>query len=98
MELEKLMQAFLTIIWLKRFRALIEAFRIAIPPENWSIFASFDQQQLASVLFDLAARVHLSSFLKQPRAPKKNIDPPTCDPRHRHVSTARLLADAKKSP
>ncbi|BDA68848.1 hypothetical protein CAL7716_030140 [Calothrix sp. PCC 7716] len=71
---------------------------IAIPPENWSIFAELNQQQLASVLVDLAARVRLSSFLKQPRAPKKNIDPPTCDPRHRHVATARLLAEAKKSP
>jgi len=71
---------------------------IAIPPDSWSVFASFDEQQLASVLLDLAARVRLSSFLKQPRAPKKKKDPPTCDPRHRHVSTARLLADAKKSP
>lgn len=71
---------------------------IAIPPENWSVFASFDEQQMASVLLDLASRVSLSSFLKQPRAPKKKKDPPTCDPRHRHVSTARLLALAKKSP
>jgi hypothetical protein len=37
--------------------------------------------------------VVLSSFLKQPRAPKKKKDP-----RHPHVSTAKLLAMAKKSP
>ena len=71
---------------------------IAIPSVNWSIFASFDEQQLALVLSDLAARVRLKSFLKQPRAPKKKKDPPQCDPRHRHMSTARLLALVKKSP
>jgi hypothetical protein len=71
---------------------------IAIPSENWSIFASFNIPQLAEVLLDLAARVHLSSFLKQPRAPKKKKHPPTCDPLHRHIATARLLADAKKAP
>lgn len=71
---------------------------IAIPSVNWSIFASFDEQQLALVLSNLAARVRLKSFLKQPRAPKKKKDPPQCDPRHRHVSTARLLALVNKSP
>lgn len=71
---------------------------IAIPPENWSIFADFSLSELASVLQDLAAQVRLSSFLKQPRAPKKKKDPPQYDPRHPHVSTAKLLAKAKKSP
>lgn len=71
---------------------------IAIPSGSWSIFASFNEQQLASVLLDLAARVRLKDFLKQPRAPKKKKDPPQRDPHHRHVSTARLLAQVNKSP
>jgi hypothetical protein len=65
---------------------------------HWSIFASRNQQQLVEVLLDLAARVHLSSFLKRLRAPKKKKGPPTSDPCHRYVATARLLADAKKLP
>ena len=71
---------------------------IAIPPENWSIFAAFSLFELASVLQNLAAQVRLSSFLKQSRAPTKKKDPPLYDPRHPHVSTAKLLAKAKKSP
>jgi hypothetical protein len=70
---------------------------IAIPSQNWSIFASFNEQQLASVLLDLAAQVRLKDFFKQPRAPKKKKDSPQCDPRYRHVSTARLLAQVNKS-
>jgi len=31
---------------------------IAVPPENWSVFAECDRQQLAEILLDLAARVH----------------------------------------
>jgi hypothetical protein len=72
---------------------------ISIPPETWRIFADFSLSELASVLQDLAAQVRLSSFLKQPCAPKKKKkDPPQYDPRHPHVSTAKLLAKAKKSP
>lgn len=70
---------------------------IAIPPEQWQVFAEFSLEQLANVLQDLAARVCLSSFLKQTRAPKKKKDPPKYDPRHPHISTAKLLA-RKKSP
>ncbi len=71
---------------------------IAIPPENWNVFALWDQRKLASVLLRLASMVRLSSFLKQPRLPKKPKDPPICDSRHRHVSTARLLAQVNQSP
>lgn len=71
---------------------------IAIPPENWGIFANCSRQQLAEVLLDLADRVHLKKFRKQPRAPKKKKEPPHCDSRHRHVSTARLLERAQQPP
>lgn len=71
---------------------------IAIAPENWRIFADFSLNELANTLQNLATRVRLSSFLKQPRAPKKKKDPPQYDPRHPHVSTAKLLEKTKKSP
>lgn len=71
---------------------------IALPPVNWESFQSISGQQLASVLLDLAARVNLKTFLKQPRGPKKKKAPPVYDPRHPHVSTARLLAKAQQSP
>ena len=38
---------------------------IAVPPENWSVFAECERQQLAEILLDLAARVHLKKFLKR---------------------------------
>jgi len=71
---------------------------IAIPSENWSVFTNCDGQQLAEVLLDLADKVNLKRFLKQPRAPKKKKEPPHCDSRHRHVSTARLLDQAQQPP
>lgn len=79
-------------------QATYRGMMIAIPPEHWKVFSSFSLPQLADVLQYLAAQVHLNAFLKQPRFSKKKKDPPKCDPRHRHVSTARLLAQAKKSP
>lgn len=71
---------------------------IAIAPVYWQVFESFSLKQLAALLLDLAAGVHLKSFLKQPRSPKKKKRPPVYDPRHPHLSTARLLDQAQKSP
>lgn len=71
---------------------------IAIEPAHWKVFASIDRFELADMLLDLASRVRLIDFLKQPRAPKKKKVPPVYDPRHPHVSTARLLEMASRSP
>lgn len=71
---------------------------IAIEPAQWQLFVSFSQAQLAEILQQLAAQVHLKSFLKQPRSPKKKKPPLIVDSKHRHVSTARLLNQNKKSP
>ncbi|MEH1789407.1 MAG: hypothetical protein V7L23_28465 [Nostoc sp.] len=71
---------------------------IAIAPEYWSVFTDFSLEQLADTLQYLAAKVRLSSFLKFPRASKKKKDPPQYDPRHPHISTAKLLTQTKKSP
>jgi len=71
---------------------------IAIAPEHWQVFTHLSLTQFADTLQYLAAQVRLSSFLKLPRPPKKKKAPPVYDPRHPHVSTAKLLAQAKKSP
>lgn len=79
-------------------QATYRGMMIAIAPEYWAVFTDFSLEQLADTLQSLAAQVRLSSFLKQPRAPKKKKDPPQYDPRHPHVSTAKLLTQTKKSP
>ena len=71
---------------------------IAIPSQHWSIFHSMNQSQFCSTLQGLANKVKLSAFLSHPRGPKKKKKKPTYDPRHPHVSTARLLAQKKKPP
>ncbi len=71
---------------------------IAIAPEHWRVFVDFELEQFACVLPDLASRVRLKSFLKHTRTPKKKKDPPKYDPKHPHVSTAKLLSQIKKSP
>jgi IS4 transposase len=66
---------------------------IAIPVEHWQVFGEMSLSELAEQLKDLGARVNLKRFLKQPRK-KKNPPPKRVkDPKHPHVSTARLLSD-----
>lgn len=79
-------------------QATYRGMMITISPEHWHVFVSCSEEQFASVLQDLASQMRLNSFLKQPRAAKKKKDPPEYDSRHPHISTAKLLAQAKKSP
>jgi Transposase DDE domain len=78
-------------------QATYRGMMIAIPPSNWYIFTHGSLNQLVTILQNLAHKVRLSSFLKQTRAPKKKKKPPSYDPRHPHVSTAKLL-EARSSP
>lgn len=71
---------------------------IACEPDNWSFIQAWSLSQLADFLLDLASRVNLKSFLKQPRSPKKKKPPLIVDSNHRHLSTARLLDQARQSP
>ncbi len=70
---------------------------ISIPPEHWSIFLEMKEEQLAKTLQELASLVKLSAFASHPRSPKKKKKKPKYDPKHPHVSTARLLERKKKS-
>ncbi len=65
---------------------------IAIPPEHWQGFSTLTEVALAALLKQLATEVNLKRFLKQPRKQKVPKIPPIKDPKHPHISTARLLS------
>jgi hypothetical protein len=66
---------------------------IAIPPHLWQGFADMPTAELAGFLQTLAAKVKLERFLKAPpQKKKKKKQPPKYDPKHPHVSTAKLLS------
>lgn len=64
---------------------------IAIPDQHWSVFGKMSPAQFAAVLLMLAGKVNLRHFKKHPRGPKRKPPKRTYDPKHPHVSTARLL-------
>jgi hypothetical protein len=69
---------------------------IALPTEQWENLRSLSQTQFSALLQDWGRRVNLESFTSSKRKPKKKQPLPTYDPRHPHVSTARLLALEKE--
>lgn len=79
-------------------QATYRGMMIAIEPIHWQVFESLSLEQLAEILQDLASRVKLKAFLKQPRAAKKKKTPLVGDIRHPHVSTHRILSQNKKPP
>jgi len=69
---------------------------IAIRDEEWAEFRKYSQSQFVMILKQLARKVNLQRFRKHPRGPKKPAPKRKFDPKHPHVSTARLLASRKK--
>jgi len=69
---------------------------IAIRDEEWAEFRHISQSEFVIILKQLAKNVKLSRFRKHPRGPKKPAPKRKFDPKHPHVSTARLLASRKK--
>lgn len=69
---------------------------IAIPVEYWVEFRGLTKGQLIRILKMLSKKVILSRFKKHPRGPKKPAPTRVSDPRHPHVSTAKLIAARKK--
>lgn len=66
---------------------------IAIAAPQWQPISSYGLEQMAQWLQHCAAQVQLKRFLKTPRGAKKKRKPLIIDRKHRHRSTARLLAD-----
>ena len=69
---------------------------IAIGDEQWRVFRRMTHTELVELLKDLAAKVNLRRFRKHPRGPKKPAQKRKSDPKHPHVSTARLIANRRK--
>jgi IS4 transposase len=66
---------------------------IAIPSEYWQSLGQMTLTDFVAELKELAAKVNLKRFLKQPRKKKKIQQPKrVSDPKHPHVSTAKLLS------
>ena len=70
---------------------------IAIAEKHWYIFSHMPMEHYAQTLKYLATKVKLSSFVSHPRGPKKKKKKLTYDPKHPHVSTARLLNQKKNT-
>jgi IS4 transposase len=69
---------------------------IALPPPEWAVFQTLSLAAMAACLLDLAQHVRLSAVRKHRRGPKKPASKLPYDPKHPHVSTARLIAQRKK--
>jgi hypothetical protein len=64
---------------------------IALPAPLWQPLREMSVEQCALTLQQWAASVNLKRFSSSPRGQKKKKPKPTFDPKHPHVSTARLL-------
>ncbi len=70
--------------------ATYQGMMIALPPEDWSDLGTMSLSQFSSLLQDWGQSVNLKAFTSTPRKPKKKKLKLPYDPRHSHVSTARL--------
>ena len=68
---------------------------IALPPPEWKRFEQMAIEPFAHSLKAWAAKVDLKRFKSSPRGPKKTVKKNKYDPKHPHVSTARLLNQNK---
>jgi hypothetical protein len=70
---------------------------LALDSSVWEPFQIMGPNELARHLLTLAAHVRLGAFKRHPRGPKKPVPRRTKYRTKTHVSTARLLAEAKAS-
>jgi IS4 transposase len=69
---------------------------IAIPEDEWAVFAGLTAAALGSILQSLAAKVRLSTLRKHRRGPKRPQPKRSSGAKVSHVSTAKLLAERKR--
>jgi hypothetical protein len=69
---------------------------IAIPEEEWVVFAGLTPSAMGQVLRGLAAKVRMSAFRKHRRGPKRPQPKRASGAKVSHVSTAKLLAERKR--
>ena len=70
---------------------------IAIPEEEWVVFARMTAKAFARVLKALAQAVRLERLKKHPRGPKRPVVKKPKNNKEPHVSTARLLEKRKRT-
>jgi hypothetical protein len=70
---------------------------IAIPEDEWSVFHELRPRVMGRALQGLARNVRLSAYRKHPRGPKKPRPKRASGAKIKHVSTARLLEERKKT-
>jgi hypothetical protein len=68
------------------------AISVVIEEEEWIIFKKASQAELIIMLRQLASNVKINSLLKSRRGPKKPVTKRKADPKHPHVSIAKILA------
>ena len=68
---------------------------IALPPPLWQPWADLSVTDFADTLKQWADKVDLKRFISSPRGAKKPKTKGIYDPKHPHVSTARLLEQKK---
>lgn len=68
---------------------------IALPDPTWKPFADQSLEAFAHTLKHWAAKANLKRFTSSPRGSKKPKTKGVYDPKHPHVSTARLLQQKK---
>ncbi len=69
---------------------------IAIPIDEWVVFRHLSFLAFCKLMLRLAAGVKLSRFKKHKRGPKNPQPKRVSDPKHPHVSTAKLIAARRK--
>lgn len=74
-----------------------EGMAVAVPDEEWQVFAALNDQQLAEALRHIAAGVRWDRYAKAPRGQKKPVQRQKVH-RGAHVATARLLLGNAKAP
>jgi IS4 transposase len=81
-------------------QATFRGMMIALPEPLWCPFAQMSVESFAQALKQWAAKVDLKRFSASPRGPKKPPKKDMFDPKHPHVSTARILNQKqnKRSP
>ena len=72
--------------------AVAAGMAVALPAQDWRVFRTLPLTEFVAFLLVLAQNVRLARFRKHPRGPKKPPPMRHYDPKHPHVSTARLIA------
>ena len=78
-------------------RRVYDGMMIAIPPQQWQPLAALALGQTATLLKDLAAQMDLAKYQSHPRGKKQKKPKPKPQKNKPHVSTARLLAQARET-